>query len=217
MAFDRAISMVEQLDTDGIDGPVDTWRSIRDEIHEQVCEHGYDAELGAFVQSYDDNRLDAAVLMIPLVGFLPGDDPRVVSTIEAIDRELTVDGFVLRYDPHREVDGIGEPEGVFLPCSFWMVAALAAIGRRDDAAARFERLLEVANDVGLFSEEYDPVARRLLGNFPQAFTHLALVDAAQALLSPDARAAPPRSAGFGSRRRAIGRGRRPVACRSWLS
>jgi GH15 family glucan-1,4-alpha-glucosidase len=189
VAFDRAISMVEEFDTDAIDGPVDTWRSIRDEIHAQVCEHGYNASVGAFVQSYDDDRLDASVLMIPLVGFLPGDDPRVVSTIEAIDRGLTVDGFVQRYDPRREVDGIGEPEGVFLACSFWMVSALAAVGRRDEAALRFERLLEVANDVGLFSEEYDPVADRLLGNFPQAFTHLALVDAAQDLLP---RAAQPR-------------------------
>jgi len=181
VAFDRAIATVEHSTDDAIDGPVDTWRAIRNEIHEQVCERGYNAKLGTFVQSYDDDRLDASVLMIPLVGFLPGDDPRVASTVDAIDRELTVDGLVQRYDPHHDVDGIGEPEGVFLACSFWMVSALAAIGRRAEAAARFERLLTLANDVGLFSEEYDPVNRRMLGNFPQAFTHLALVDAAQDL------------------------------------
>ena len=120
--------------------------------------------------------------MIPLVGFLPGDDPRVRSTIDAIRRELTHDGLVLRYDPtDASVDGIGEPEGVFLPCSFWMVEALALAGERDEAQALFERLLGLANDVGLFSEEYDPTARRFLGNFPQAFTHLALVGAAHTL------------------------------------
>jgi GH15 family glucan-1,4-alpha-glucosidase len=116
--------------------------------------------------------------MIPIVGFLPGDDPRVRSTIDVLQRELTIDGLVQRYLPHDEVDGIGEPEGVFLACSFWMVGALAAAGRREAAVDLFERLLELANDVGLYSEEYDPAARRLLGNFPQAFTHLGLVNAA---------------------------------------
>jgi GH15 family glucan-1,4-alpha-glucosidase len=179
VAFDRAVAMVEQA---GYDGPADRWRAIRDEIHAEVCAQGYDERLGAFTQSFSSTELDASVLMIPLVGFLPGDDPRVRSTIDVLRRELTDDGFVARYDPSDPgVDGIGEPEGVFLPCSFWMVEALTLAGERDDARALFERLLGLANDVGLFSEEYDPKTRRLLGNFPQAFTHLALVGAAHTL------------------------------------
>ncbi len=179
VAFDRAISMVEQAD---YEGPVERWREIRAEIHEQVCEQGYDTKLGAFTQCFGSSDLDASVLMIPLVGFLPGDDPRVRSTIDVIRRDLTRDGFVLRYDPgDATVDGIGEPEGVFLPCSFWMVEALALAGLDDDAKALFDRLLGLANDVGLYAEEYDPVARRFLGNYPQAFTHLALVAAAHTL------------------------------------
>ena len=184
VAFDRAVSIAEQL---GYECPLDRWREVRDEIHDDVCERAYNAELGAFTQSYDSEALDAAVLLIPLVGFLPADDPRVASTIETIGRPvgdggLTADGYVMRYVPTREeVDGIGEHEGVFLPCSFWMVEALALAGRRDDARALFERLLTVANDVGLYAEEYDPHIPRLLGNFPQAFTHLALVAAAHTL------------------------------------
>jgi GH15 family glucan-1,4-alpha-glucosidase len=179
VAFDRAVAMVEQA---GYDGPVDRWRSIRDEIHAEVCDRGYDEHRGSFTQAYSSNALDASVLMIPLVGFLPGDDPRVRSTVDAIRRELTDDGLVQRYDPSDpSVDGIGEPEGVFLPCSFWMVEALALAGELDDARALFARLLGLANDVGLFSEEYDPTAGRFLGNFPQAFTHLALVGAAHTL------------------------------------
>jgi GH15 family glucan-1,4-alpha-glucosidase len=179
VAFDRAVAMVEQ---GGYDGPADRWRSIRDEIHAEVCAHGYDETVGAFTQDFGSSALDASVLMIPLVGFLPGDDPRVRSTIDVIRRELTHDGFVSRYDAtDPNVDGIGEPEGVFLPCSFWMVEALALAGERDDARALFERLLGLANDVGLYAEEYDPHAGRLLGNFPQAFTHLALVAAAHTL------------------------------------
>ncbi len=182
VAFDRAITMVEQA---GYQGPVERWREIRAEIHKQVCELGYSKERGAFTQCFGSDELDASVLMIPLVGFLPGDDPRVRSTIAAIRSNLTRDGLVLRYDPgDAEVDGIGEPEGVFLPCSFWMVEALALAGERDEAKALFDRLLALANDVGLFSEEYDPVAKRFLGNFPQAFTHLALVAAAHTL-EPD--------------------------------
>jgi GH15 family glucan-1,4-alpha-glucosidase len=179
VAFDRGIAVVEHSDDDHIKGPVARWEKIRAEIHDEVCTRGYNSELGAFVQSYDDDRLDASVLMIPIVGFLPGNDPRVKSTIDVIRRDLTVDELVLRYNAHdEEIDGIGEKEGVFLACSFWMVAALAAAGERDDATSLFERLLELANDVGLFSEEYDPTTKQLLGNFPQAFTHLALVDAA---------------------------------------
>jgi GH15 family glucan-1,4-alpha-glucosidase len=179
VAFDRAIAMVEQA---GFDGPADRWREIRDEIHSQVCSQGYDEQLGAFTQCFGSTELDASVLMIPLVGFLPGDDPRVRSTLDVILRDLTRDGFVLRYNPTEVgVDGIGEPEGVFLPCSFWMVEALALAGRNDDAQELFQRLLGLANDVGLFAEEYDPEARRFLGNFPQAFTHLALVASAHTL------------------------------------
>jgi GH15 family glucan-1,4-alpha-glucosidase len=179
VAFDRAVAMVEQ---GGYDGPADRWRAVRDEIHAEVCAQGYDEHLGAFTQCFASTELDASVLMIPLVGFLPGDDPRVRSTIDVLRRELTDDGLVQRYDPSDpRLDGIGEPEGVFLPCSFWMVEALALAGEREDALALFERLLGLANDVGLFSEEYHPKTRRLFGNFPQAFTHLALVGAAHTL------------------------------------
>lgn len=184
VAFDRAVAIAEAL---GFDCPIDTWRDLRDEIHDEVCARAYNAEIGAFTQTYDSGELDAAVLMIPLVGFLPVSDPRVESTIEVIRRDvraggLTSDGFVMRYIPTREsLDGIGEREGVFLPCSFWMVEALALAGKTLDAHALFERLLTVGNDLGLFAEEYDPEAPRLLGNFPQAFTHLALVAAAHTL------------------------------------
>ena len=179
VAFDRAVAIVEMI---GAEGPVERWRAIRDEIHDTVCEQGYDEQRGAFMQSFGGSGLDAAVLMIPLVGFLPPDDPRVVSTIDVLLNKLTKDGFVQRYDATAaEVDGIGEHEGVFIPCSFWMVEALALAGRRDEAQALFERLLDLANDVGLYAEEYDPDASRFVGNFPQAFTHLALVGAAHTL------------------------------------
>jgi GH15 family glucan-1,4-alpha-glucosidase len=187
VAFDRAIAIADAMQ---LDGPLATWRSTRDEIYDQVCERAFNAELGAFTQTYDGTELDASVLMISLVGFLSATDPRVESTIRAIDRDmseggLTQNGFVMRYVPtDGALDGIGEREGVFLPCSFWMVQALADAGRVDDARALFERLLLIANDVGLYSEEYDPEAPRLLGNFPQAFTHLALVSAAHTL-EPD--------------------------------
>jgi GH15 family glucan-1,4-alpha-glucosidase len=147
-----------------------------------VCAQGFNEARGAFTQSYGSDALDASVLMLPLVGFLPGTDPRIRSTIDVIRRELAPDGLVARYVPtDANVDGIGEPEGVFLPCSFWMVEALALAGERDEAHALFERLIGLANDVGLFAEEYDPRTRRFLGNFPQAFTHLALVGAAHTL------------------------------------
>jgi len=179
VAFDRAVAIVEMI---GAEGPVERWRAIRDEIHDTVCEQGYDEQRGAFMQSFGGSGLDAAVLMIPLVGFLAPDDPRVVSTIDVLLNKLTKDGFVQRYDATAaEVDGIGEHEGVFIPCSFWMVEALALAGRRDEAQALFERLLDLANDVGLYAEEYDPDASRFVGNFPQAFTHLALVGAAHTL------------------------------------
>jgi GH15 family glucan-1,4-alpha-glucosidase len=175
VAFDRAVRSVE---TQNVDGPVDEWRAIRDEIHRDVCEHGFDAELGSFTQSYGSKDLDASLLLIPLVGFLPASDPRVRGTVAAVERGLVEHGFVLRYRTHASVDGLPPGEGVFLPCSFWLVDCLELLGRHEDAHALFERLLALANDLGLISEEYDPVAKRLLGNFPQAFTHLALVNSA---------------------------------------
>ena len=142
-----------------------------------MLERGWCEEKHAFAQSYDSDRLDAAVLLMPFVGFLPADDPRMVSTVAAIRRELSFDGLLLRYLPHEasDVDGLPPGEGVFLPCSFWLASVLALQGAEDEARELFERLLDLRNDVGLLAEEYDPVAKRQLGNFPQAFTHLSLV------------------------------------------
>ncbi|HZD86579.1 MAG TPA: glycoside hydrolase family 15 protein [Gaiellaceae bacterium] len=176
VAFDRAVRTVEGQ---GLDGPVDRWRNVRDEIHAEVCEHGFDAALGSFVQSYGSKELDASLLLLPLVGFLPAADERISGTVAAVERELLQDGFLLRYRTHeRGVDGLPPGEGVFLPCSFWLADCYELLGRHDDAHALFERLAGLANDLGLLSEEYDPKAGRLLGNFPQAFTHLALVNSA---------------------------------------
>jgi GH15 family glucan-1,4-alpha-glucosidase len=180
VAFDRAVRTVE---TQGMDGPLEKWRSLRDTIHQEVCDRGFDVELGSFTQSYGSKDLDASLLMIPLVGFLPASDPRVKGTVEAVERGLVEHGFVLRYRTHENgVDGLPAGEGVFLPCSFWLVDCLELLGRHDEAHALFDRLVGLANDVGLLSEEYDPVAKRLLGNFPQAFTHLALVNSAFTVL-----------------------------------
>jgi GH15 family glucan-1,4-alpha-glucosidase len=180
VAFDRGVRYVEEFEREG---PVDRWRAIRDEIQEEVLERAWCEEKQAFAQSYDSDRLDAALLLVPLTGFLPADDPRVVSTTEAIRRELSVDGLLLRYLPDESagVDGLPPGEGVFLPCSFWLASVLALQGREDEARELFERLLDLRNDVGLLAEEYDPVAKRMLGNFPQAFTHLAIVGTAFAL------------------------------------
>src|SRR5579872_1813570 len=175
VAFDRAVRSVEDQ---GLSGPVDRWREVRDEIHREVCELGYDEKLGSFTQAYGSKKLDASLLNIPLVGFLPAADARVRGTIEAIERDLLEDGFVRRYRPETGIDGLTGGEGVFLPCSFWLVDCWELLGRHDDAHALFERLVALANDVGLISEEYDPRTGRLLGNFPQAFTHLALVNSA---------------------------------------
>jgi GH15 family glucan-1,4-alpha-glucosidase len=180
VAFDRAVRSVELHD---LEGPIDHWRELRDEIHRDICENGYDQALGSFTQSYGSKQLDASLLLIPLVGFLPADDPRVRGTIEAIGNDLVIDGLVLRYHTlDREIDGLPAGEGIFLPCSFWLVDCLELIGRHDDAIVLFERLIALANDVGLLAEEYDPVAGRLLGNFPQALTHLALVNSAYNVL-----------------------------------
>ena len=178
VAFDRAVKTIERF---GREGPLDRLRAARDDVRAEVLRAGYDAERGSFVQFYGSDRLDASLLLIPLVGFLPATDERVVGTVEAIQRELVRDGFVERYRADQEnvgVDGLPPGEGVFLPCSFWLVAVLAQQGRRDEALELFERLLSLRNDLGLISEEYNPETRRLVGNFPQAFTHLALVETA---------------------------------------
>ena len=186
VAFDRAVKAIELF---GRRGPVERWRAIRDEIHAQVLSQAWNPQVGAFVQSYGSDRLDASVLMLPLVGFIPAEDPRMVSTVAAIERDLMRDGFVERYRADVEnvdVDGLPPGEGAFLPCSFWLVQNLALQGRRAEALELFERLLSLRNDLGLISEEYDPGARRLVGNFPQAFTHLALVDTAVLLSEGEA-------------------------------
>jgi GH15 family glucan-1,4-alpha-glucosidase len=175
VAMDRAVKAVEDF---GLDGPVDRWRAIRSDIHAQVCRQGFNAERGTFVQYYGSQSLDASLLMIPLVGFLPATDPRVQGTVEAVQRHLMDDGLVARYNSSSEVDGLPSGEGVFLACSFWLVDNLILLGRREEATRLFERLLEIRNDVGLLSEQYDPKARRLLGNFPQAFSHVGLVNTA---------------------------------------
>ena len=175
VAFDRAIKSVEHF---RLPGPVDEWRAIRMKIHDEVCREAFNADVGAFVQSYGSTELDASVLLIPLVGFLPPDDRRVRSTVEAIERRLMVDGFVRRYDPSVSDDGLVGGEGAFLACSFWLADNLVLLGRRDDARRLFQRLLALRNDVGLLSEEYDPRAKRLVGNFPQAFSHVTLVNTA---------------------------------------
>jgi GH15 family glucan-1,4-alpha-glucosidase len=178
VAFDRGVQAVERF---GRKGPVERWRSIRTEIHREVCKEGFDVDLNSFTQFYGSNRLDASLLMIPLVGFLPADDPRMVGTVAAIERELVRDGFVYRYthdEEARSVDGLPPGEGAFLPCTFWLADNLALQGRLDEAEEIFERLLALRNELGLLAEEWDPAERRQLGNFPQAFTHVALVNTA---------------------------------------
>lgn len=182
VALDRAIEAVEQF---GLDGPSDRWRRVRAEIHAEVCTRGYDRAKNAFTHTYDSTDLDASLLMIPAVRFLPAEDPRVRGTVAAIERELMHEGFVHRYDTRRASDGLPPGEGVFLACSFWLADNLVLQGRRAEAERLFERLLALANDVGLLSEEYDPGARRLVGNFPQAFSHVALVNSAYLLTSPE--------------------------------
>jgi GH15 family glucan-1,4-alpha-glucosidase len=175
VAFDRSIRSVEKS---GLRGPVRRWREVRKQIHEEVCQKGYDPQMGSFTRSYGSKELDASLLLIPMVGFLPPTDPRVRGTIEAIEKQLMFDGFVLRYRTENGADGLPPGEGAFLACSFWMVEALNMLGRKQDAKSLFERLLGLRNDVGLLAEEYDPRAKRQLGNFPQALSHIALVNAA---------------------------------------
>jgi GH15 family glucan-1,4-alpha-glucosidase len=175
VAFDRAIKTVERF---GLHGPVDRWRTVRARIHEEVCHRSFNPTIGAFVQSYGSSLLDASMLLLPLVGFLPPDDARVRSTVEAIERHLMADGFVLRYDSRTTEDGLPPGEGAFLACSFWLADNLILLGHRQKAHRLFDRLLALRNDLGLLSEEYDPQAKRLVGNFPQAFSHIALVTTA---------------------------------------
>jgi GH15 family glucan-1,4-alpha-glucosidase len=181
VAFDRAVKAVERF---GFNGPVDEWRRTRDEIHRDVCAKGFDRSRNSFVQHYDTTDLDASTLLIPLVGFLPPEDPRVRATVEAIERNLVVDGLVLRYATESGVDHLPPGEGTFLPCSFWLAGCLALIGRQDEAVELFERLLRLRNDVGLLSEEFDAAGGHMRGNFPQALTHMALINTARLLSLP---------------------------------
>jgi GH15 family glucan-1,4-alpha-glucosidase len=185
VVFDRAVRMVERFD---LEAPLERWREVRDEIHAQVCERGYDAQRRTFTQYYGSQELDASVLNIPIVGFLPGTDARVTGTIDAVWRELGRDRFVSRYSTTDTDDGLAGDEGQFLACSFWLVNALARNGRVDEARTLFERLIGLANDLGLLAEEYDVGRRRQVGNFPQAFSHLTLVLAARAIATADAEA-----------------------------
>ena len=180
VAMDRAVKDVEEY---RLEGPVDKWRQLRHDIHKEVCEKGFDVERGTFTQYYESDSLDASTLLIPIVGFLPPKDKRVIGTVEAIQKELNYEGFITRYNTGGSVgiDGLSGKEGVFLACSFWLADNLELIGRHDEANDLFDRLLALRNDLGLLSEEYDPAAKRLVGNFPQAFSHVALVNTAAVL------------------------------------
>ena len=178
VAFDRAIKAVERY---GAAGPVERWRELRQDVHDEVCREGFDPRRNTFTQYYGSEDLDASLLMIPLVGFLPATDSRVLGTVAAIEKELLWNGFVQRYRPKKHIDGLPEGEGAFLACTFWLADNYALQGRRDEAMAVFERLLGLCNDLGLLAEEYDPHARRHLGNFPQAFSHVMLINTARNL------------------------------------
>jgi GH15 family glucan-1,4-alpha-glucosidase len=175
VALDRAVKSMEQF---GLEGPIERWRAVRDQIHASVCREGFDAGQGSFVQAYGSKELDASLLLIPIVRFLPPEDPRVRGTIAAIEKRLLRDGFVQRYETESGVDGLPPGEGAFLPCSFWLADNYVLQGRRPEAHAIFDRLIALCNDVGLLSEEYDPRSKRMLGNFPQAFSHVSLINTA---------------------------------------
>ena len=193
-AYDRCILSAEEFGLN--ESPLGEWRATRDDIHADICRNGFDEELGSFVQAYGGRDLDASLLLLPQIGFLPAEDERIRGTVAAVERGLVVDGLVMRYDSSAGVDGLPPGEGAFVACSFWLVNALAAIGRLADAEALFERLLELRNDVGLMAEEYDGRAGHQLGNFPQAFSHVALANSAHRLAQARhaARAARPRGA-----------------------
>jgi len=183
VAFDRAVKAVEQFH---LEGPVDEWRATRDEIHAQVCREAFNTDINAFTQYYGSSAADASLLLIPLVGFLPATDPRVLGTVAHVERDLIEDGYVRRYRTigREQVDGLPAGEGTFLACSFWLADNYALQGRVDEARALFERLLAIRNDVGLLAEEYDPRLERQLGNFPQAFSHVSLVNTVFNLTRP---------------------------------
>jgi GH15 family glucan-1,4-alpha-glucosidase len=178
VALDRAI---RSATTFGLDAPIDRWRRTCHDIRDEILEKGFDKKHNTFVQYYGTDAVDSSLLVLPIVGFLPGDDPRILGTIEAIEKNLMHEGLLLRYRSDTGVDGLSGTENPFLACSFWLVSAYALAGRKDDAMELMERLLGLTNDVGLLSEEYDPDNDRMAGNFPQAFSHLALVGAALAL------------------------------------
>ncbi len=178
LAFDRGVRLIEEF---GLAGPVERWRALREQVHAEVCRCGFDAELGSFVEYYGSKRLDASLLMIPLVGFLPATDARVLGTARAIEERMMDQGLVCRYESHPDIDGLPRGEGVFLPCSFWLADNWALVGRTEDARRLFERLVGLCNDVGLLSEEYDVESGRLAGNFPQAFSHVSLINTAHNL------------------------------------
>jgi GH15 family glucan-1,4-alpha-glucosidase len=181
VAADRAVKLIEKF---GNEGPVDRWKKLREEIRADVLAHGYNSQRKAFVQFYGSDLLDASLLLIPLIGFLPAKDPRVVSTLAAIERDLMSDGLIKRYQTRPEVDGLPPGEGTFLACTFWYADNLALMGRHDEAREVFERLLSLRNDVGLLSEEYDTHQKRMVGNFPQAFSHVSLINTAHNLSLP---------------------------------
>jgi GH15 family glucan-1,4-alpha-glucosidase len=178
VALDRTVRDAERFK---FSGPLESWRKVRDSMHAMICERGFDSQRKTFTQSFGSSELDASLLLIPLVGFLPADDPRIRGTVAAIERELMIDGLVLRYRTQSDIDGLAPGEGLFLPCSFWLANNYKLQHRDAEARALFERLLSLRNDVGLLAEEYDPAARRQLGNFPQAFSHLALIGTALSL------------------------------------
>jgi GH15 family glucan-1,4-alpha-glucosidase len=175
VAFDRAVKSIERW---GDEGPLERWREIRDRIHADICANGFEPSINSFVQHYGSMEPDASLLVMPLIGFLPPDDPRIIGTVEAVQRMLMKDGLVLRYLPEPALDGLPPVEGAFLACSFWLADALVVIGRTEEARGLFERLVALTNDLGLLSEEYDPIEKRMLGNFPQALSHVALVNTA---------------------------------------
>jgi GH15 family glucan-1,4-alpha-glucosidase len=175
VAVDRAVRAAENWH---LPAPLERWRALRQQIHDTTCQHGFNPGKNSFVQAFGSDSLDASLLLLPMVGFLPADDPRIVGTVAAIGRELMADGLIRRYHTHETEDGLPIGEGVFLACSFWYVDNLALQGRHNEASAMFERLLGLCNDVGLLAEEYDPLDKRQLGNFPQAFSHLALINSA---------------------------------------
>jgi len=178
VALDRGIRAADAI---GADRSVARWKALAATLHDEICTRGFDRGLGSFVQSYESKALDASLLLLPTTGFLPPNDPRMTGTIAAIERHLMADGFVQRYDTRTGVDGLPPGEGAFLACSFWLADALTLMGRLDDARTLFERLIAIRNDVGLLAEEYEPIAKRLVGNYPQAFSHIALVNTAHNL------------------------------------